>query len=152
MKYLFFGGAPSTGKTGSITRLTDKLINEYGYTIIEGFFPNNGKDFQCIIEKDWKKVLIHTYTDNHTCINAFFNFYAQHKDVDTIIISIRDEVDYMRKVLWDRLSPTASDHVFEIPLGKVRRGDTRNDCLKWYSERIDKIALQIIKIDPFILL
>lgn len=152
MKYLFFGGAQSTGKTKSITRLKDKLIGEdFNYKLKDyNSLPN--EDFQCILEKDGKKVLMHSCTDLKYCIDAFFNFYCQNKDVDVVIISIRDEVDPMRKILLDKLSPAPFDYIFEIPLGKVRRGETRGKCIEWYNEKIDKLALQVIENEPFNLL
>jgi hypothetical protein len=148
MKYLLFGGAPNTGKTESIYRLTKKLIDTKGYLVINGEEPSSNSDFQCIIEKDGRSVLIHTHTDLPGCIDQLVEFKSNNKDISIIISSVRDESDYLRDRLFDELSILTNDY-FEIPLGKVKRGESRSECIEWYLTGIEKLALKIVEMEPF---
>ncbi len=149
MKYIIFSGTRDTGKTKSVYRLTKKLISQDNYTVISGHFPNIIKDFKCILEKGHTRILIHSYTDNHACINALDNFYSDNNNVSHIITTARDIVDPMRSRLFNVLKISDKDNLFEIPLGKVRRGPTREECIKWYLGSIEELAYKIVKSSLF---
>jgi len=147
MKYLFFGGARNTGKTKSIFQLANYLIVVKGYEVISGKIYDTPRDFQCVIEKDNRKVLIQSYSDDIKCIKAFSEFLKKNAGVEIVIIAIRDNSDRMRSKLFEAIGHI--DYELEIPLAKVKRGNSRENCLKWYLDNIEKLSEQIIVSDPF---
>lgn len=151
MNYLFYGGARSTGKTESITKFCDYLISRKGYTVKSGTFPPTvtKKDFECILVKKNKEILIQSYTDNVKIIKGLIKLKTSNPHITDIVTAIRNENDPMRKRLLNELKTNSSDYVFEIPLGKVVKGTTRTNNIIWYQERILNIAKEISTLSPF---
>ena len=148
MKYFLFAGAANTGKTESIYRLTKKLIENKKYEILKGEFPDTIKDFSCILIKRDFRILIHSYTDLPGCIKELKEFYQNNSHINLIITATRDKSDYMRNRLFNELD-ISLDNIFEIPLGKVKRGMSRQLCIDWYLDSIEILALKIVEMSPF---
>jgi len=147
MKGLFFGGARNTGKTESIYRLTKYLEETKAYSVIAGRTYITLHEFQCILKKDHKKILIHSYSDDIRSINNFAKFYKENAPVDILIIAIRDESDNLRNQLFKTIG--VLDFKLEIPLGKVKRGESRELSIEWYLNEIEQISKHIIESKPF---
>jgi vacuolar-type H+-ATPase subunit F/Vma7 len=148
LKYLLFAGAPNTGKTESILELAKHIRDVFGYKEVKNTIPEKG-DFHCVLEKLNKKVLIQSDTDLISCVRKLKRFYDDNKDVNLIITSVRDIVDSMRYRLEREMNMSEEDTIVEIPLGKVRRGNNREECISWYTNNIQKIAQRIIRFEPF---
>ncbi|MDA3886870.1 MAG: hypothetical protein PF638_14880 [Candidatus Delongbacteria bacterium] len=148
MKYLFFGGAPNTGKSESILKLAKKMRDEFDYKEIYKVIPERG-DFQCILEKANIKVLIQSDTDTPGCIKKLKKFYSENTDIYLIITSIRDIVDPMRNLLKKEMNISNEDYTFEIPLGRVtRRWNKRVNCISWYLDSVQKLAIEVVESKP----
>jgi len=151
MNYFLFGGTSNTGKTQSINSLCHYLIHHLGYQYFleKEVIGADPSDFQCILIKENKKILIHSPTDSKACIQDLCTFYQAHQDVAIIITAIRNIDDPMRSYLEENLPITSEDFCCEIPLGKVITGPRRKDNLIWYLEHIDSIAEKLIVLAPF---
>ena len=55
----------------------------------------------------------------------------------------------MRTKFRQILNITSIDYVFEIPLGKVVRGNTRGVNLTWYLNGVLNVAKEITNNQPF---
>ena len=103
MNLFIVSGAPNTGKSTTVYHLCTYLLN-LGY--VKTDIPYNGKryststsfppilanDFSCLLEKEGKKVLIHTATDDVFNIDALVNSINNHKPsivITTCRVSIR---------------------------------------------------------------
>ena len=149
MNYLLYGGARNTGKSQSIYRITNFLIDIKNYTLIDGVFPSKFLDFTCVLEKGDNKILIQSGTDTVKLIIELKRQRDINKGITHIITANRNKSDYMRGRFSQILDIKPTDYVFEIPLGKVVRGNTRNINLNWYLEGILNISKKIIKIPKF---
>ena len=157
MKYLLFGGAPNTGKTGSITRLAALLITTKGFSVTVNWnYPptSTNRDFRVILEGlDNKKNLIRIYinsaTDTKKIIQDCKNFYDANHSIDIVISSIRDIFSARTDFFNIMKVNNSTDYILELPLGKVRRGNHRPLCLNWYEQKLDNLVKNVIENDPF---
>lgn len=157
MKYLLFGGAPNTGKTGGITRLAELLITTKGFSVTANWnYPptSTNRDFRVILEGlDNKKNLIRIYinsaTDTRKIIQDCKKFYDANHSIDIVVSSIRDifsaRIDFFNIMKVNN----STDYILELPLGKVRRGNHRPLCLKWYEQKLDQLVKNVIENNPF---
>ncbi|MDM8159659.1 hypothetical protein QUH73_07535 [Labilibaculum sp. K2S] len=149
MNYFLFGGARNTGKSKSVYKIADFLINTKGYTVRSGSFPVNYSEFRCIIVKDDKVILIQSYTDLVKMIIDLKRVRELNKDITHIITANRNESDYMRNRFRKMLNIASTDYIFEIPLGKVIAGKTRSANIVWYLNGVLRIAKEITNNVPF---
>jgi len=150
MKFLLFGGARNTGKTESISRLTENLINKGYKEIYSKTIVNKYCDFQCVLQGKEKTILIHSHTDNIYSIKKLIEFYKSFDKIDIVITSIRNMDDGMRKNLKEMFPiDFLEDEVVEIPLAKVVSGKTRGRNIVWYLDKIEKLTLKLIELEPF---
>lgn len=157
MKYLLLGGAPNTGKTGSLNRLADKLIHIKGFKVVVNWnYPpkvTNG-DFRIILEgldnnENQIRIFINSATDNKKIIQECKNFYDANQPVSIIISSIRDVFSARTDFLNIMKVDNSIDHILELPLAKVRKGKYRALCLKWYEEKLDKLITHTLENNPY---
>lgn len=149
MNYLLFGGARDTGKSKSIYKLGEYLINSKEYVIRSGHFPSPFQDFWCVLEKNDKVILLQSYTD---LVKAVKELKTRRDEIDSVthvITAIRNEGDHMRNRFWEILKINSSDNILEIPLGKVVGGRTRKMNIKWYLEKTLGVVKEIVKYSPF---
>jgi hypothetical protein len=157
MKYLLFGGAPNTGKTGSITRLAALLINTNGFSVISNWnYPPTpaNSDFRVILEgldnnKNLIRIYLNSATDTEKIIQECKNFYDASQRVDIIVSSIRDIHGLRSEFLNTMKINNSIDYILEVPLAKVRQGKNRGLCLKWYEQKIDELVIIALKNAPF---
>jgi len=149
MNYFLFGGARDTGKSKSVYKIADFLINTKGYTVINGSFPAQYSEFRCIIVKDDKVILIQSYTDLVGAITDLKKVRDSNKDITHIITANRNEGDHMRNRFRKILNITSTDYILEIPLGKVIAGKTRRANIVWYLDGVLKIAKELTNNAPF---
>ncbi len=156
MNYLLFGGAPQTGKTSSITRIVDYLINQKGYVIVNQFnyLPSqNTVDFKVILEKksklNNKRIYVNTASDTKRIIKDCKHFLNNNTPVDIIVSSVRDKYSPRTNFFKIMNVNMNLDYVLEIPLGKVSRGKNRLNCLNWYNTKIDEITQKILDTNPY---
>jgi len=149
MNYLFFGGAPRTGKSEAIWALANHLVQEKGYAVIEGNIPADKDDFQCILQKGGRLLLIHSYTDLPWCVEKMIGLYRTYPGVHVVVSSIRDEGDWMRAHLLGELGLTDADYVLEIPLAKITRRNSAEESIAWYKKSIIGLTKSIIARPPF---
>ncbi|NHM01471.1 hypothetical protein [Flavobacterium difficile] len=157
MKYLLLGGAPNTGKTGSLNRLAATLITTKGFRNVANWnYPptvTNG-DFRLILEgldnnKNLIRIYINSASDTKKIIQDCKKFYDDNQPVDIIISSIRDIFSARTEFFNIMKVDNSIDYIMELPLAKVRRGNHRGLCLKWYEEKIDKLAVHTLENDPY---
>ncbi|MDW7692725.1 hypothetical protein R9C00_11675 [Flammeovirgaceae bacterium SG7u.111] len=149
MNYLLFGGARDTGKSESVYNLANHLVRNLSYSVRSGNLPNSYAEFQCIIEKNDNVILIQSYTDLVQNIKSLKGIFNSNPDITHIITANRNEGDYMRQRFRNIMNITSNDYVFEIPLGKVISGNTREINIKWYLKGILKVAIGISNQSPF---
>lgn len=122
MKYLLLGGAPNTGKTGSLNRLADKLIHIKGFKVVVNWnYPpkvTNG-DFRIILEgldnnENQIRIFINSATDNKKIIQECKNFYDANQPVSIIISSIRDVFSARTDFLNIMKVDNSIDHILEL--------------------------------------
>lgn len=159
MKYLLIGGAPNTGKTGSLNRLVAILIGTKRFKNVANWnYPPtvaNG-DFRLILEGlDSNKKLIRIYinsaTDTKKIIQDCKKFHDIHQPIDIIISSIRDVFSARTDFFTIMGVDNSVDYVLELPLAKVRRGNHRGLCLNWYEQKIDNLLIHTLENNPFYL-
>jgi len=156
MNYLLFGGAPATGKTSGITRITRTLINVKGFVVISGTFPPLAPhiDFRIILEgfdsnKTKIRIYINSATDTKKIIQDCKKYHDLHQPVHIIISSVRDIFSIRTDFFSIMKINNTIDYICEIPLGKVRRGKHRVLSLNWYETKIDKIVIDLLEATPF---
>lgn len=157
MKYLLIGGAPQSGKTGCISRLTDTLVSTKGFKVVNHWnYPPTARvrDFRVILEGlDNNKNLIRLYlnsaSDTKKIIQDCKNFHDANQPVDLFISSIRDVFTARTGFFEIMKVNNTTDYLLEIPLGKVRRGNHRALCLAWYEQKLDKLVLHTLNNAPF---
>jgi hypothetical protein len=157
MKYLLLGGAPNTGKTGSLNRLADILIRTKGFKVVANWnYPPkvaNG-DFRIILEgldnkENQIRIYINTATDTKKIILDCKKIYDANQPVNIIISSIRD-VFSARTYFFNIMKVDNSiDYIMELPLAKVRKGKHRGLCLKWYEEKLDRLVIHTLENNPY---
>lgn len=155
MKCLLIGGAPSVGKTGTIFRLTEKLISN-GFVIVAGAIPSTLKDFKVVLEGKNKldatvRVIINSASDQTIIIEDFKSFFDSNGNYDLLISSIRDDDFWPRNEFFQIMNlKSETDVTLEIPLAKItRRGDNFETALAWYQTRIDRLLTHVLNNNPF---
>lgn len=159
MKYLLFGGQPNTGKTSTITRLTNTLLTAQ-FIVIDGVFPPaSGTDFLILLER--KKdddtiqyIIVNSPSDDTFSINKLKDFIDKHKDknIDLVISSVRD-INYERNYFFSTIGIKPTDpNVFEIPLARITRRNSSglfSPAMSWYQNSLDNHIKFIITNSPF---
>jgi hypothetical protein len=155
MKYFLFGGAPSTGKTGAITRLVDEYLVKTKNFVYKDVIKLSNDDFRCVLEGEDKnnqsvKIIVISASDQPSIINYSIQYMKKHLPCDFIISVVRDKGDVMRDYFLKKMNITKADFCFELPLAKItRKRANRKIALKWYEENIDVTAQTILAYPPF---
>lgn len=160
MNYLLFGGQPDSGKTSTITRLTNTLIAApFSFTVVDGAFPTPSEnDFTVLLERtvNGKKqlVIINSPSDDKPSIDNLIAFINRHisKSIDIIVSSVRD-INWERSYFFSTLKIVPTDsNVFEIPLARVTRRTSSGLfplALTWYETTVDRHINFIVTNPPF---
>ena len=153
MDYLLFGGAPSTGKSETITRLIDYLIKSKNF-VCNNIQQLSNKDFYCVLDGKNKnnkniQVLVTSATDTYKIIDDFEAYLQNYPKHDFIISSIRDAGDPMRDYFLKKMKITKNDFCFEIPLAKITRQTNFHAAFQWYKDKIDCISIGVLGNLPF---
>lgn len=156
MDSLLFGGAPSVGKSETIYRLTQNLIQTNNFSVIAGNIPPTFSDFRVVLEgvnsKGEKvRVIINSATDTVQIIEDFKAFFETNGNYDILISSVRDGDNWPRGDFFSIMDlVNVSNTILEIPLGKVTRREPRFDAsLDWYQRNIDRVVINILSSQPF---
>jgi hypothetical protein len=173
-EYLILPGAPGTGKTGALSRLTASfLIGKKGFIHVPIPSPANpypyppvkpGADFLALFErqpmppdKQWRliRIVMNTGMDAPRCADILRDFINQcgqlGKTPDIIITAGRDANFHPSPHFWKtmEISP-ANLNVLQVPLAKItRRGHDHSTALTWYQQRTDALLEHILSNAPF---
>lgn len=98
MNFLLFGGQPDSGKTSTVTRLTNVLLSTpFSFSLIDGIFPpTKGTDFLILLQRTLngqsQYVMVNSPSDDALTINNLRDFINKHSDktLDIVISSVRD--------------------------------------------------------------
>jgi len=161
MNYLLFGGQPQSGKTPTVTRLTNTLLaTPFSFRVIDGVFPpTRGTDFLILLERKINEnqsqyIIVNSPSDNFPLINKLRDFIDKHsnKTIDVVISSVRD-IGSERSYFYTTLKISPIDiNVFEIPLARVTRRKKSGlftPALNWYENTLDRHINFIITNPPF---
>lgn len=167
MKYLLFGGAQNVGKSETIWRTAQYLINAKSFSIVAGTLPsgplslsNPFWDFKVVLEGIDKhgnpiKVLFVSATDTYSIIDWAKDFWDQLPfTVDIVVSSIRDDFDpspySLRQYFFDKFGVHQSGNFFiEIPLAKITRRNFFTNSLKWYQNSLDSLSIHLLANQPY---
>lgn len=160
MNFLLFGGQPDSGKTSTVTRLTDVLIlPPFLFTVADGTFPpTRGTDFLILLHRTFNEqsqyIIVNSPSDDALAINNLRDFIIKHsdKDIDVVVSSVRD-IGWERNYFFTsvKINPTDTN-VFEIPLARVTRRHTSGlfaPAMSWYENTVDRLVNFIITHPPF---
>ncbi|MCZ2085054.1 MAG: hypothetical protein LC112_12370 [Flavobacteriales bacterium] len=161
MNFLLFGGQPDSGKTSTVTRLTNLLLSApFSFTIADGIFTSvGGTDFLILLHRIVKGqsqyVIVSSPSDDAAAINNLRDSIIKHssdKIIDIIISSVRD-IDWERGYFFTTIKINPTDaNVFEIPLARVTRRHSSGlfaPAINWYENTVDRLVNFIITNPPF---
>jgi hypothetical protein len=169
-EYLILSGAPGTGKTGTLIRLTANfLLGKKGFTHVLSQPPtpypgNPGADFLALFERQPMpsevpqrliRVVVNTGMDR-PCYAGVLKKFLDHcrqlgKAPDIIITAGRDANFHPSPHFWKimGISP-ANPNVIQVPLAKItRRGHGHSLALTWYRQQVDALLEHILSNAPF---
>lgn len=153
MECLLFGGAPSVGKSETIYRLTQRLVQNNNFEVVTGNIPTTFKDFRVVLggfNSTGKKVriIINSATDTVQIIKDFKEFYNANGSYDILISSVRDGDNWPRGDFFSIMDlANVSNTILEIPLGKVTRRQPRfNASLDWYQRNNDRLVTHLLSL------
>jgi hypothetical protein len=165
MEVLLISGSTNVGKTGRIRRVAKNYLSTLdGFAFIEGVIPDTQKpitaipetgDFCVLVTVKGKRVLINTPSDQRKQADLLKAFYKKHAQmgVDVLISSVRCKTYKAREDFFTTMSgilPSA-EHIIEVPLAKIIRGNSNLPKLDWYKRHIEKLLVHILQNDPFYL-
>jgi hypothetical protein len=160
MNFLLFGGQPDSGKTSTVTRLTDVLLlPPFLFTVADRTFPPaRGTDFLILLHRTFNEqsqyIIVNSPSDDALAINNLRDFIIKHsdKDIDVVVSSVRD-IGWERNHFFTTLKINPTDaNVFEIPLARVTRRHTSGlfaPAMSWYENTVDRLVNFIITHPPF---
>jgi hypothetical protein len=165
MNYLLFGGFQNVGKSETVWRTAQSLINK-GFSIIaqnkpfpllQNPFPNPFPDFIIVLKgKDKTGNTIIVLLNSPTDYDAFIDELKAFLDglpikIDIIISTIKD-ADHPTRRYFFKIFPInpSIDFKLEIPLAKIskQRGDF-SIALDWYRKEIDNLVEYTLSNHPF---
>jgi|GEM_PF-1314421 len=154
MNFLIFSGPPNSGKSTSIRDFTVFLQTpgRPGYTIADplGYVMTPNTDVKCVLKNGQKRILIWSETDQIFSINELSDYINQNQNIDTAIITMRAEGDPMKAYLIDKLKIySKNNYTFEIPLGRMVRGNKRGKAVLHYLNQVQSVAEKIGEMSPF---
>ena len=167
MKYLLFGGAQSVGKSETIWRTAQFLINIKGFQVLAGTIPNGPfttvnpfVDFRVVLEgydqnNCLVKVLFVSATDTYSIIDGAKVFWDKLPfQIDIIVSSVRDDFapssNSLRQYFFDIfLVHQAGNSFLEIPLAKITRRNSFVNALKWYQDSLDLLLRRLLSHQPY---
>lgn len=160
MNFLLFGGQPDSGKTSTVTRLTNALLSApFSFTIADGTFPPvRGTDFLVFIQRNFNKqiqyIIINSPSDDVLTVNNLRDFMIKHsnKNSDIIVSSVRD-IGWERNHFFATIKINPTDaNVLEIPLARVTRRHSSGlftPAMNWYENTIDRIVNFVVINPPY---
>lgn len=160
MNFLLFGGQPDSGKTSTVTRLTNELLSPtFSFKIADGIFPPAiGTDFLILLKRTFNEqsqyIIVNSPSDDAAAINNLRDFIVKHSDknIDIVVSSVRD-IGWERNHFFTTLKINPTDtNVFEIPLARVTRRHTSGlftPAMSWYENTVDRLVNFIITHPPF---
>ncbi|WP_294597619.1 hypothetical protein [uncultured Rikenella sp.] len=173
MEILLVTGEHDTGKSGVLHDLTKWFQDEKGYTISHTFHdhpfvfpkPEEEYDFEVLLSGK-KRILIHSATDDCTCISNLCDNLATLKQEgnspDILITTCRRFDDDTRKCQCSRMNwkpddiekynvlhAENGDPILEIPLIRIKRENDKDSVAKWYHEQINRLVQHILQQGPY---
>lgn len=160
MNFLLFGGQPDSGKTSTVTRLTNLLLSApFSFVVVDGTFPpTRGTDFLILLQRTFdgqhEYIIVNSPSDDAPAINNLRDFIVKHSDknIDIVVSSVRD-IGWERNHFFATLKINPTDaNVFEIPLARVTRRHTSGlftPAMNWYENTVDRLVNFVITHPPF---
>ena len=153
MKYLFLSGAANSGKTSCIIELYKKLISEHEFHEV-AYKKTYNNDFIGLIKKNNTYILINSASDADEYINQLSQFKSdnvekKHIELSAIITSLRDSTESIRDDFKNALSIDSSDFCIDIPKGRARTGNCREDSSDFLDKKTIELAIFILGSHPF---
>lgn len=180
MKAIIFTGQPNSGKTRVLFELSHWLVRDKGYTIIdEQLFPDeyisNGteNDVRVLLNKEGRKVLVVSATDNENCIDILKSMIEKSdlREDDVLLTSCRryDDRGNLRQKLsvklgfdirkeWNKhsgseipggkITDTNGNVIMEIPLVKLKH-EQSDELIEWYNMRVVELSKWVLENPSF---
>jgi len=155
MKHLVFTGPPNSGKTTLIGNLARQFSEQAEYSIIEynSIFPDvehdgayhlpDGRDFYILLQNNGKYVLFFSWGDIPSAIDKLAKLLSQLAEIGMspylVIMSSRDASDWLYNHTEQMLGLNQHNKI-EIPLGRMVRGNRRNQAVEWYLNSIMELV------------
>lgn len=101
MKIIALRGYSNSGKTTTLNKLYDELVNNQGYVVHtpQQTLPGND-DFECILENDGQKVAIFTLGDYIYALGLAMGYYSA-LGVNTLVIADSNKKYYISNPLFN---------------------------------------------------
>jgi hypothetical protein len=165
-KYLILPGAPGTGKTGALIRLTASfLLGKKGFIHVPSqppddqyaYPPKLGVDFLALFENQQRRIriMVNTGMDSPRCAYKLKGFIKQcgqwNMMPDIIITAGRDANFYPSSHFWRTMEISQNNpNVIQVPLARItRRTYNHSPTLTWYQQRMDALLEHILSKNPF---
>ena len=167
METLLITGGPNTGKSTLIREVTEWLISDRKYHVVEEndvedwSYSDKSLDFSMLITNNQKNILIHSATDDEFCIEKLTEFIEKVKlrdiNIDILLTTCRRYDDEYRQYMCQRMGWTNIDGneildnnrpVIEIALHKIRY-DNFEKTERWYKLHMGRIAKHILSLSPY---
>lgn len=146
-----------TGKTTSLNKIGEWLVKIKGYNIIGSdeeatFQPNNKMkydDLWLVLEKNGKKIILHSATDDKDKIDELHNSIMSNPDTDIVITSCRD-IHFPREYFDDIIKPLAITFYLESPVAKITRRDSNYTLAEsWYINNLLLLNQYVLESNPY---
>jgi len=158
MNILFIGGHSNAGKTTLFDSI--KSIFEEKDIIKEKSNGSEGlevEDYIALVQdKNKKYFILNSSSDEEGLVDALIEFVDTCKNegflVDTLILAIRSDGDWMRDYLLEELKKhqllSNEEEIIEFPLARIN-GNNSVATYEWYKETAKKMILWILSQSPF---
>lgn len=157
---LLIGGAADKGKTSAIRRITEYLINQKGFEILDNvIIPENvegekPEDYTIQLKgldnsSNIIIIIINTASDNYEIIDNLKS-YLNNKQLSHILISSVRDLSHIRDYFYAQII-MQNDFTLEFPLAKINYnwGKREKVIERWYNPNIDAIIQHILSHSPF---
>lgn len=168
METLLITGGPNTGKSTLIREVTEWLISDRKYHVVEEndvedwSYSDKSLDFSILITNKQKNILIHSATDDDFCIKKLTEFIEKIKqngrNIDILLTTCRRHDDELRQYMcrmmgWTNVDgyeilDSSNKPVVEMALHNIRY-DNFETTNFWYKLHMKRIVEHILSLSPY---